>query len=381
MNIKKIKTYILIIIFLFNINNTYSKNIINNIKAKSFILVDYNSKKILIQKNQNKKLYPASLTKIMTSYILTDLLKSKKKKNKNYTIIKNNAWSKNKIFKNSSLMFLNKNEKVKITDLNKGMIIQSGNDACVAISEYIAKKEKIFIKLMNKYAKNIGLKNTKFNTVHGLDNKKQYTTAKDMVKLSILLIKNFPKEYKIYKKKFFIYNGIKQNNRNKLLWNKKLNIDGIKTGHTEKAGYNLIISAIKGKRRLILVILGNKTIQNRDKDSIKLLKWGFKKYYTYRIIKSKKNINKIKKKFIGTNKNIYITNKKKYTIKKHIYYKIFKINNLFTKKYQITGKIFYLINKKKNKKCFFLISLKEKKNNIFFFIKNKIKKIIKKKTI
>ncbi len=362
MSIKKIKWYIIIIFFI-KINNLYSKNIINKIKAKSFILVDYNSKKILIQKNSNKKYPPASLTKIMTSYILSDTLKSKKKKKKIYININKESWYKNKKFNHSSLMFLNKNEKVNIKKINKGMIIQSGNDACVAIATYISKNENQFITLMNKYSKNIGLENTQFKTVHGLDNNQQHTTSKDLIKLSMLLIKHFPKEYKIYKEKKFTYNKITQNNRNNLLWNKNILIDGIKTGHTDKSKYNIAVSAIKGKRRLILILLGNNTIKERNNNSIKLLKWGFKKYKTYQINKYNKYIKK--KTFYNINKNIYITNIKK----KKIYIKIFKNNFFFFKKNQIIGKIFFFINKKKNKKTYFLTNFKNKnqKNKIHLF--------------
>ncbi len=381
MKIKNNKFIILIFIILNNFNYINAKNIYKYINVKSYILIDYNSKKILSQKNYNKKLPPASLTKIMTSYINSDLIK-KKKINKNDKIkINKNSWFKNPIFKNSSLMFLEKKQIVNINNLNKGMIIQSGNDASVAIANYISGNEKNFIKLMNKYVKKINLKNTNFKNSHGLDSKNQYTTSKDMAKLSILLIKNFPETYKIYKIKKFTFNKIKQKNRNNLLWNKYFNIDGIKTGHTEKAGYNLITSAKKNNTRLISVILGAKSIKERNIYTIKLLKWGFNNFTTKKII-NKKKIFKYKKIWLGENNllpignynNIYITYYNKNKKKNKIIYKIFKTIKAPINKYQIIGKI--NINKKR---FVFLFSLKKiKKGNYLNIILDYIKLNIKK---
>ncbi len=360
---KKIKLLLILLVF----TNSFSNNIINNIHSKSFILVEYNSQKILAKKNINLKLSPASLTKIMTNYILLDKLKHKKISLKDIIIINNNSSSNNPIFKNSSLMFLKKGDKVTLKNLNKGMIIQSGNDASVAIAEYISGNEKKFIKLMNFYAKNMNLNNTNFKTVHGLDKNNQYTSSKDMVKLSLLLIKNFPKEYNIYKKKVFTFNNIKQKNRNSLLWNKNFNVDGIKTGHTNKAGYNLITSAKKNKLRLICVVLGSKSIKERNNDTKKLIQWGLNNFKIKKIFKYYNKIKPIKtwlgnKKYIniGTNKNIYILYKKNNIFKKKITFKIFKIIKSPIKKQQILGKI--IINSKKKN---LLISLEENKNTNF----------------
>ncbi len=379
---KKLKLLLILVLF----TNSFANNIANNIHSKSFILIEYNSQKILAKKNINLKLSPASLTKIMTNYILLDKLKHKKISLKDIIIINNNSSSKNPIFKNSSLMFLKKRDKVTLNNLNKGMIIQSGNDASVAIAEYISGNEKKFIKLMNFYAKNMNLNNTNFKTVHGLDKNNQYTTSKDMVKLSLLLIKNFPKDYKIYKRKTFTFNNIKQKNRNSLLWNKNLNIDGIKTGHTNNAGYNLITSAKKNKLRLICVVLGSKSIKERNNDTKKLIQWGFNNFKIKKIFKYFNEIKQIKtwlgnKKYIniGTNRNIYILYKKNNILKKKITFKIFKIIKSPIKKKQILGKI--IINSKKKKNL--LISLENNENTNFikylidFFILT-IKKIYNK---
>ncbi len=375
---------LLFLLYLYN-KNLYSKTI-KNINVKSYILVDYKSTKILAKKNHNLKLYPASLTKIMTSYILSDFLK-KNKINKNDLVkINNNSFWKNPIFKESSLMFLKNKEKVKISDLNKGMIIQSGNDACVAIAEYLSGSEKKFVKLMNKYKKKMNLKNTNFINSHGLDHKKQYTSSYDMAKLSILLIKKFPKTYKIYKKKKFTFNNIKQINRNSLLWNKNLNIDGVKTGHTNKAKYNLIISSKKKNNRLILVILGAKSIKDRNYYAKKILKWGFKNFKTKKLFKKKKNIlhKKIwlsKKNIIpiGINKNIYINYNKKKKIKKKILILFFNILKAPISKNQILGNIYIKINNKINKKNFIISLKKINKSNILKILLDNIKLKIYKK--
>ncbi len=384
----KIKLLLIIISIIFHKNIIANNNIYKNITAKSFILVDYNTQKILAKKNINLKLYPASLTKIMTNYILMDKLKYKKISLKDLITINDCASSSNPIFKDSSLMFLKKGNKVSLKTLNQGMIIQSGNDASVAIAQYISGNEKKFIKLMNHYAKNMKLNNTHFETVHGLDHNLQYTTSKDMAKLSILLIQKFPKNYKIYNKKKFKFNKIEQNNRNILLWNKKLNIDGIKTGHTNKAGYNLIASSKKNNLRLISVVLGSKSIKDRNKDTEKLIKWGFNNFKIQKIFKKNKKIIKYKiwydKKTIniGSNKNIYILYKKNNITKKKIIFKIFKIIKSPTKKNQIIGKIIINTKKKKN----LLISLEEIKHiniikylikYVLLIIKNIFNKIIK----
>ncbi len=374
----KKKKILILIIYLISIN-LYA-NTIKNINVKSYILVDYKSNKILLEKNSNKKLYPASLNKIMTSYILADFIKKKKINKNNLVKIKNSSYWKNPYFKGSSLMFLKKDQKVKISDLNKGMIIQSGNDACVAIAEYLSGNEKNFVKLMNKYKKRINLKNTNFINSHGLDDNKQYTTAYDMAKLSILLIKNFPKIYKIYKKKKFTFNNIKQTNRNLLLWNKNLYIDGIKTGHTNKSKYNLISSAKKNNNRLIVVILGAKSIKDRNYYAKKILKWGFKNFITKKIIKkNKKIINKkiwfSKKNFlpITINKNIYINYKKKKKIKIKLLIIFTNILKAPIIKNQILGNIFIKVNNKIKKKYIILSLKKIKKNNIIKIILDDIK--------
>ncbi len=384
MNFKNI-LYILIITLILSQNTKiYAYKNLKKIKAKSYILIEHNSGMKLIEEKIKKKCSPASLTKIMTSYIIGDLIKKNKIKNSNLVKIKNSSWTKiNPIFKNSSLMFINKNDIVKISDLKKGIIIQSGNDACVAIANYISQNQENFIKLMNKYVKKNNLKNTNFTTTHGLDNFNQYTSAEDISILSSYLIKTLPEEYKIYKEKYFTFNKVKQKNRNNLLWDKTLNVDGIKTGHTENAGYNLAASSFNKNMRLISVILGTKSIGEREKYNKILINLGLKNFKTKKILISKKKLLKYKNNiYIGTYQNIYITfpkNIKKEFIK--INFIFYKNKKLFKKinQFQIIGKISIKTKYKKKTKNYPLIILnKIKQKNILKNIKKYIIHIIKK---
>lgn len=208
-----------------------------NIKAKSYILMDYDTKEILLSKNTDEKLPPASLTKLMTSYIVSTKINSGEISLKDKVFISKKAWKMT-----GSRTFLNVNTKVDLSKLIKGMIVQSGNDAVIAIAEHISGSEKEFVKLMNKYAKKLNLKNTHYNDATGLPTKDHYSTAHDIALLSRAIIKDFPDHYSWYSIKNFKYNNISQNNRNKLLW-KDTSVDGLKTGHTMAAGYCLASSA------------------------------------------------------------------------------------------------------------------------------------------
>lgn len=189
-------------------------------------------------------------------------------------------------------MFLNLNQQVSVSDLNRGVIIVSGNDASVAIAEHVAGSVPAFVDAMNKYAQQFGLKNTHFTTVHGLDEDNQYSSARDMAIIGAHLIRDLPEEYKIYAEKDFTFNKIKQNNRNGLLWDKSIQVDGIKTGHTDKAGYNLVASATNANNmRLISVVMGVPTIKGREVESKKLLQWGFANFDTFKTLEAGKAIS------------------------------------------------------------------------------------------
>nr|WP_321382402.1 serine hydrolase [uncultured Vibrio sp.] len=248
------------------------------IAAKGYVLMDYHSGKVLAEKEMNTKLSPASLTKMMTSYVIgQELARGNISEDDDVTISKN-AWAKN--FPDSSKMFVEVGTTVKVKDLNRGIIIQSGNDACVAMAEHIAGSEDAFVDLMNAWANSLGMSNSHFANVHGLDNPELYSTPYDMALLGKALIRDVPNEYRVYAEKKFTYNGITQYNRNGLLWDKSMNVDGIKTGHTSNAGYSLVSSATEGQMRLVAVVMGTKDANARKSESKKLLSYGFRFFET-----------------------------------------------------------------------------------------------------
>jgi D-alanyl-D-alanine carboxypeptidase (penicillin-binding protein 5/6) len=256
------------------------------VDARAWILMDYASGKVLAEGNADEKLDPASLTKLMTSYVVGQALKAGKIHLTDMVTIGKDAWATgNPVLRGSSLMFLKPGDLVSVEDLNKGVIIQSGNDASIAIADYVAGSQDSFVSLMNNYAQKLNLTSTTFKTVHGLDAPGQFSTARDMALLGKALIHDVPEEYAIHKEKEFTFNKIKQPNRNRLLWSSNLNVDGMKTGTTAGAGYNLVASATQGDMRLISVVLGTKTDRIRFNESEKLLTWGFRFYETVTPIK------------------------------------------------------------------------------------------------
>ncbi|MCK3655115.1 D-alanyl-D-alanine carboxypeptidase [Pasteurellaceae bacterium Macca] len=248
------------------------------LNAQTFILMDYNSGAVLTSLNPDQRQYPASLTKMMTSYVIGQAIKNGQVKGSDLVTITESAWAQK--FPGSSKMFLNINQQVSIDDLQRGIIVVSGNDASVAAAEHISGSQHAFIEAMNKYVQQFGLKNTHFATVHGLDDPNQYSSARDMALIGAHIIRDLPEEYKIYAEKEFTFNKIKQPNRNGLLWDKTINVDGMKTGHTDKAGYNLVASATNSNTRLISVVMGVPTYKGREVESKKLLQWGFANFET-----------------------------------------------------------------------------------------------------
>ena len=261
------------------------------VNAQTYVLMDYNSGAVLASLNPDQRQYPASLTKMMTSYVVGTALKQGKIHNEDMVTISESAWGRN--FPDSSKMFLNLNQQVSVGDLNKGIIIVSGNDACVALAEHISGTVANFVDTMNKYVQQFGLKNTNFTTPHGLDDPNQYSTARDMAIIGAHIIRDLPEEYKIYAEKDFTFNKIKQPNRNGLLWDKTINVDGMKTGHTSQAGYNLVASATSpNNMRLISVVMGVPTYKGREVESKKLLQWGFANFETLKTQKAGEEISK-----------------------------------------------------------------------------------------
>lgn len=249
-----------------------------SVAAKGFLLVDYTTGKVIAEENADIQLAPASLTKMMTAYVIGRELQQGTIKNDDLVTISENAWAKN--FPDSSLMFLEVGKKVKVSDLNRGIMVQSGNDACVAMAEHIAGSEDAFANMMNTYAQQLGMTSTHFVNAHGLHDADHYTTPRDMAILAAALVRDVPDIYAIYSEKEFTFNNIKQYNRNSLLWDKSLNVDGIKTGHTSEAGYSLITSATQGDMRLVSVVMGTESERARKTENKKLLRYGFRFYET-----------------------------------------------------------------------------------------------------
>ncbi|ARU93369.1 D-alanyl-D-alanine carboxypeptidase DacA [Tatumella citrea] len=261
-----------------------------DIDAEAYVLIDYNSGTVLAEKNADTRRDPASLTKMMTSYVIGQAIKAGKIHQDDMVTVGQDAWATgNPVFKGSSLMFLKPGDRVPVSQLTRGIVLQSGNDACVAMADYVAGSQDAFVGLMNNYVKALGLQNTHFMTVHGLDADGQYSSARDMALIGRALIRDVPEEYAVYKEKEFTFNNIRQTNRNGLLWDTSLNVDGIKTGHTNSAGYNLVASATEGQMRLISAVLGGHTYKGRETESKKLLTWGFRFFETVSPLKAGKD--------------------------------------------------------------------------------------------
>jgi D-alanyl-D-alanine carboxypeptidase (penicillin-binding protein 5/6) len=252
------------------------------INAKGHILIDYTTGKVISEGNADALLAPASLTKMMTSYIIGVELVSGNINSDDLVSISKNAWATgNPLLKGSSLMFLEVGKEVPVNLLNQGISVASGNDACIAMAEHIAGSEDAFADLMNAHAEQLGMSSSYFENSHGLDSDDHKTTPRDMATLASALIRDVPEEYALYKQKSFTYNNIKQYNRNGLLWDKSMNVDGLKTGHTSQAGFSLVTSATKGDMRLISVVMGTNSDRARKVESKKLLNYGFRFFETY----------------------------------------------------------------------------------------------------
>ena len=247
------------------------------IKAKGYLLVDYNSGRVLAEKNADTRMEPASLTKMLSSYVVAYELHEGNIKPDDLVTISKKAWKMP-----GSRMFAEVGKKIKVQELLKGVIIQSGNDATVALAEFIAGSEEAFASLMNQHAQELGMISSNFVNSTGLPHKDHYTTPRDMATIGKALIRDFPEHYEWYSQKEFRFNGIKQYNRNKLLWRDK-SVDGIKTGHTESAGFCLVASAEKEGMRLVSVLLGAKSENARANESQKLLGYGFRFYESHQL--------------------------------------------------------------------------------------------------
>jgi len=247
------------------------------IKASSYLLLDHDSGRILAAHNIDQPLSPASLTKIMTAYVVASELEAGRLSHDEKVTVSEKAWKMP-----GSRMFIEVGKDVKVSDLLKGVIIQSGNDASVALAEHVSGSEDVFAQVMNQHARRLGMKNTNYINSTGLPDEQHFTTASDLSLLAAAIIRDFPEIYALHAVKNFTFNDIKQENRNKLLWNDK-SVDGIKTGHTEDAGFCLVASAIRDKMRLISIVLGTDSSKSREQSNQALLNYGFRFYETKKI--------------------------------------------------------------------------------------------------
>ena len=255
-----------------------------SISSSNYILIDANTNRVLAEMNPDEEIEPASITKIMTGYVVSDQIQEGFITLDDEVLISENCWRKK-----GSRMFIEEGSRVVLLDLIKGMVIQSGNDATCAIAEHVAGSEDNFVDLMMRYAKKMALDNTSFINPSGWPDTDHYSSAKDIAKLSTLLIKDFPEHYSLYKEKWFTYNNIRQRNRNALLWQDD-SIDGLKTGHTESAGFCLVSSGTREQTRLIAVTLKSKSEKTRLTDNRRLLDYGFRYFRTKKLVTEGQNV-------------------------------------------------------------------------------------------
>jgi len=278
------------------------------ISADTYLIMDFDSGRLLASQNADKRIHPASLTKIMTGYVIGDELAKQHIKLDGPVVISEKAWRMP-----GSRMFIEVNKQVPVRDLINGVIIQSGNDSSVALAEHISGDESVFAQLMNQHAARLGLKDTHFVNATGLPDPEHYTTAHDLAVLTAALIRDHPDMYAIHAHKEFTFNGIKQSNRNRLLWLDGT-VDGVKTGHTEEAGYCLVVSALRDGMRLITVVTGTDSDNARTKANQALLNYGFRFYETRKVFAANKTLTspKIWKAEsdtidLGLKKDLYVT--------------------------------------------------------------------------
>jgi D-alanyl-D-alanine carboxypeptidase (penicillin-binding protein 5/6) len=247
------------------------------INADAYLLIDYTTGEILVAHNVDERLPPASLTKLMTAYILAEEVDAGRLSLDDNVTVSRNAWSQNPTFRGSSLMWIEPGKPVTVGELEKGIVISSGNDATVAIAEHIAGSEEAFVSLMNNYAEALALTATHFENTHGLPSPDHLTSARDLAVLAAATIRDHPERYKVYKQQSYTYNDITQYNRNHLL-REDPSVDGLKTGYTSVAGYGLVASAEREGMRLISVVLGSNSTRSRKAETRAMLNYGFRFY-------------------------------------------------------------------------------------------------------
>lgn len=248
--------------------------------ARQAIVIDYDTGAVLLAKNADEKMPTSSMSKVLTAYVVFDALKKGKISLDDRMVVSEKAWSTQ-----GSKMFVELGGQISVDDLVHGVIIQSGNDATIVLAEGLAGTEEAFADAMNKTAAELGMKNSHFTNASGLPDPQHYSTARDLAVLGRALVHDFPEYYKIYSEKEFVYNGIRQGNRNPLLY-ANVGGDGIKTGHTEDAGYGLIGSGVENGRRVVFVVNGLSSMKERAEEAVKLLTWGLRRFENKKLIKT-----------------------------------------------------------------------------------------------
>ncbi|MEX1666849.1 D-alanyl-D-alanine carboxypeptidase family protein [Zhongshania arctica] len=283
-----------------------------SIAASAYFLMDANSGEVLIEHNADERMPPASLTKLMTSYVLSYELERGQVSNDDMVTISKNAWAQNPIFNGSSLMWIEVGKQVSLGDLHKGVVISSGNDSSVAVAEHLAGSEDAFAGMMNQHAAMLGMSNSHFANSHGLPHPDHYISVRDLATLANAIIA-YKNEYALYSERDFVFNNIRQSNRNGLLWSDP-SVDGLKTGHTVDAGYCLVTSAKREGMRLISVVMGTSSAKARERETQKLLSYGFRYFETHQLYAGGTELTRSKvwkgdsdEVSLGVQKDVFIT--------------------------------------------------------------------------
>ena len=281
------KYFIYIAAFLFLLTPALNAAYIDT-DAEVAVVIDGHTGKILFSKNKDKKTYPASMTKIMTTLIIFEKLANETLSLDDKFLVSEKAWRE----REGSSMFVEVDKEIRVEDLLRGIIVQSGNDACIVVAENIAGTEESFAKMMTQKAKDIGMKNTNFTNSTGMYDKENYSTVYDIALLSMYLINEYPQYYHLFAETEFEWSGIKQNNRNSLLY-KNMGVDGLKTGHLSKSGYGLAASAVDQNRRVISVVNGFENIQKRTQGSSRLITWAFREFTNLTLFKKDEIVGQV----------------------------------------------------------------------------------------
>ena len=305
---KKLIYFLLIVPFCMDLSAQSLVPKAPKLNLSSYILIEASTNTVIAEFNSDNQIAPASMTKVMSGYVMADQIANGSISLDDKVLISEKAWKTG-----GSKMFIEAGKRVSVKDLLSGIIIQSGNDATIAMAEYVAGSEEGFVDFMNAYASELGLTNSLFQNSTGFSDPNHFTSAKDLAKLTQALINNFPDHYATYKEKEFTFSGIRQLNRNKLLWRDD-SVDGVKTGHTDSAGFCLISSAQRNDMRLIAVVAGSESENERLTASQRLLEYGYRFYATQKLVSQEIKVTtakvwggKTNEVALGSSKDIYLT--------------------------------------------------------------------------